>query len=107
MKLMLGQTVYCVVEDFAPEFHYRIAKCKVESIPSQRYREYKLFEKREHKPLQVYWRERGHIHDTLAEAVDEAERESDRYESVWQRFTHEVLDRPWRKESNNDTIGEF
>lgn len=99
MKLMLGQTVYCVVEDFAPDFHYRIAKCKVESVPYGNLKEYKLLEKRKNKPLKVYWKQRNAIYDIYAQAIDEAEKNTDEYEKTWQRYTHQVLARPWRDDN--------
>lgn len=92
MKLLPNQTVYIITEDFTPKYHFRIAKCKVEGVPNEHFSEYKLIERRAGKPLKMYWHKRNRIYDTMQQAIDEAEKEVNKYEQTW----NTELIRPWR-----------
>jgi len=92
MKLEIGQTVYYIVEVFNP-YHFRIAKCKVESVPHGSLKEYCILEKGH-----MYWTQRKYIYDIYAEAVKQADRKTDEYEKTWEWRLREKLLRPWRKE---------
>ena len=100
-KLIQNQTVWYIVEDFKP-FHYRIAKCKVKSVPNGRLKEYCLHEKREHHPKKVYWMQRSSIYETYDEAVKAAERISDKYDHTWSGIMGTKVQRPWREEGERE-----
>ena len=36
------------------------------------------------------------IFGNIIEAIDEVENSTDEYEKTWQKYTHQVLARPWR-----------
>lgn len=92
MKLEIGQTVYYITESFEPEYHFRIAKCKVKSVPYGNMKEYCILENRH-----MYWNKRQYIYDTYREAVENAEKMADHYDSVWEEMEHKKILRPWRK----------
>ena len=94
MKLEIGQTVYYITESFEPEYHFRIAKCKVKSVPYGNMKEYCILENGH-----MYWNKRQHIYDTYKEAVESAEKMADHYDSVWEAIEHKKILRPWKKET--------
>ncbi|MCM1245762.1 MAG: hypothetical protein NC293_08990 [Roseburia sp.] len=97
MKIQEGWTVYCIVEAFDPSYHYRIAKCKVKSVPHGSLKEYCLLEKGN-----MYWNKRNAIYTSYAEAVLEAEKKTDAKEnSALGKIMQETLLRPWREKDGN------
>lgn len=97
MKIQEGYTVYLVVEEFEPSYHYRIAKCKVKSIPHGSLKEYCLLE-----GGKMHWYKKGYIYTTYEEAVMEAEKRTDNTEnSALGKIMQETLLRPWREENGN------
>lgn len=81
IKLLKGQTVYVVAEafrydDYIARTYYDIYKCKVDLVPRQGLREYRLLSYS--KPIQVFFRQRGQIYLTYAEALEVAKAEADK-----------------------------
>ncbi len=94
MKLQIGQTVYYIVEAFEPEYHFRIAKCKIKSIPTGKLKEYCILENGN-----MYWPQRKYIYDSYFIATQQAEKEADIYDEKWEKLYHKKILRPWRKEN--------
>lgn len=80
-KLEKGQTVYVVAEawiydDYIARSYYDILKCKVDLVPREGLREYRLVSRS--KPIQVFFRTRGTIYETYAGALEVARAEADK-----------------------------
>lgn len=80
-KLEKGQTVYTVAEaweydDYIARIHYNVYKCRVDLVPRQGLREYRLVS--DSKPIRVFHRTRGGIYVSYAEAVEVAKAEADK-----------------------------
>lgn len=76
-KLEVGMTVYYITEAWSP-YRYRIAECKVRTLPYGRYKEYCLNE-----GGHLYYSQRQRIYTSFEEAVEVATKITDRYERVW------------------------
>lgn len=97
MKLQEGWTVYYIVEAFEPSYHYRIARCKVKSVPHGSLKEYCLLEKGH-----MYWCKRNDIYTSYEEAVLEAEKQTDIKENnALGKLLNLKLLRPWREKDGN------
>lgn len=96
MNIQEGWTVYHIVEDFEP-YHYRIAKCKIKSVPHGSSKEYCLLE-----GGHMYWCRRNCIYTTYVEAVLAAEKQTDAKEnSTLGKIMQRKLLRPWREKDGN------
>ena len=102
MRFHLWQTVYIPVEDFIDvkwsanaRVYYRVAKCKVESIPKDNAYQYRLGEV-DHKPKKLYYKYAKEIYDTCFGAIKVAEEWAQK-EELWNlRYSEgEVVYRPW------------
>lgn len=99
IKLEKGQTVYTVAEafrydDYIARTYYDVYKCKVDQVPREGLREYRLLS--ESKPTQVFFRPRGSIYETYAGALEEAKTEADREDARNKMYKiNKRTYRPW------------
>lgn len=81
IKLENGQTVFVVAEkwrndDYIARSYYDVSKCKVDLVPRQGLREYRLLSYS--KPIQVFFRTRSNVFETYAGALEVARIEADK-----------------------------
>jgi len=99
IKLEKGQTVYTVGEawrndDYIARVYYKVFKCKVDLVPREGLREYRLLSYS--KPTQVFFRPRGQIYLTYAEALEVAKAEADREDARNKMYKiNKRTYRPW------------
>lgn len=97
MRYYLGQTVYIPVEDFISvkwspiaRIYFRVAKCKVESVPKDARHQYRLNENGK-----LYYKKYSDIFDTCTLATEKAKRWADK-EDEWQvKYKGVKCYRPW------------
>ena len=98
-QLEKGQTVYAVAEafrhdDYIARSYYDVYKCKVDLVPREGLREYKLVSKS--KPIKVFFRPRGLIYETYASALDVAKAEADKEDARNKMYRiNKKTYRPW------------
>lgn len=103
-KLEKGQTVYVVAEawrydDYIARSYYDILKCKVDSLPREGLREYRLVSRS--KPIQVFFRTRGTIYETYAGALEVAKSEADKEDARNKLYGINTRTyRPWERMEN-------
>lgn len=99
IKLLKGQTVYVVAEafrydDYIARTYYDIYKCKVDLVPREGLREYRLLSYS--KPVQVFFRPRAKVYETYAGALEEAKAEADREDARNKMYKiNKRTYRPW------------
>lgn len=99
IKLLKGQTVYAVAEafrydDYIARTYYDVYKCKVDLVPRQGLREYRLLSYS--KPIQVFFRTRGDVYETYAGALEVARAEADKEDARNKMYgINYRIYRPW------------
>jgi hypothetical protein len=99
IKLEKGQTVYTVGEawrndDYIARVYYKVFKCKVDLVPREGLREYRLLSYS--KPTQVFFRTRSNVYETYAGALEEAKAEADREDARNKMYKiNKRTYRPW------------
>ena len=99
IKLLKGQTVYVVAEafrydDYIARTYCDVYKCKVDLVPRQGLKEYRLLSYS--KPIQVFFRQRGQIYLTYAEALEVAKAEADKEDARNKMYKiNKRTYRPW------------
>lgn len=103
-KLEKGQTVYVVAEawrydDYIARSYYAILKCRVDLVPREGLREYRLVSRS--KPIQVFFRPRGQIFETYARALEIAKAEADKEDERNKLYGINTRTyRPWERTEN-------
>lgn len=103
-QLEKDQTVYTVGEawrydDYIARVYYKVYKCKVDLVPREGLREYRLVS--HSKPLQLFFRPRGQIYLTYAEALEVAKAEADKEDARNKLYGIKTRTyRPWERMEN-------
>lgn len=104
IKLEKGQTVYTVGEawrndDYIARVYSKVFKCKVDLVPREGLREYRLASYS--KPLQLFFKPRGQIYLTYAEALEVAKAEADKEDQRNKLYgINTRVYRPWERTEN-------
>lgn len=103
-QLEKGLTVYVVAEkwrydDYIARSYYDVCKCRVDLVPREGLREYRLVSNS--KPIQVYFRTRGTIYETYAGALEVAKAEADKEDTRNKLYGINTRTyRPWERTEN-------
>lgn len=107
-KLEKGQTVYTVAEawkydDYIARIYYNVYKCKVDLVPRQGLREYRLVS--DSKPIQVFFRTRSEIYVSYAGAVEVAKAEADKEDARNKVYgIKKKTYRPWERQTQSGQL---
>ena len=103
-KLEKDQTVYAVAEafrydDYIARTYYNVYKCKVDLVPREGLKEYRLVSYS--KPTQVFFRTRAKIYESYAGAVEVAKAYANKEDERNELYGINTRTyRPWERKAN-------